>query len=92
MIYFILKNVRLYNNTFRKTFFRLISFPGILALLVLYLILTCFCTKGDTGKLQNRNQEIAIHPEYKKNEFSCKGSVSIESILLPKMMWEQDVK
>lgn len=74
-----------------ENFLGLISFPEI-CVLVLNLILTCFCTKGDTGKLQNRNQEIAIHPEYKKNEFSCKGRVSIESILLPKMMWEQDVK
>ena len=45
-------------------------------------------------KLQNRTQEIAIHPDHKKiefSEFSRKGRVSIESKLLTKLIWEQEV-
>ena len=38
--------------------------------LILYLILTYHVLKGaDTAKLQNRTQEIAIHPDHKKIEF-----------------------
>ena len=60
--------------------------------LVLYLILTYLVLKGaDTAKLQNRTQEIAIHPDHKKIEFSRKGRVSVESRLLPKIIWEQEV-
>ena len=60
--------------------------------LVLYLILTYLVLKeADTAKLQNRTQEIAIHPDHKKIEFSRKGRVSIESRLLPKIIWEQEV-
>ena len=60
--------------------------------LVLYLILTYLVLKGaDTAKLQNRTQEIAIHPDHKKIEFIWKGRVSIESRLLPKIIWEQEV-
>ena len=40
------------------------------------------CVEGaNTAKLQNRTQEIAIHPDHKKiefSEFSRKGRVSIE--------------
>ena len=43
----------------------------------------------DTAKLQNRTQEIAIHPD-KKIEFSRTGRVSTESRLLPKITWEQE--
>ena len=60
--------------------------------LVLYLILTYLVLKeADTAKLQNRTQEIAIHPDHKKIEFIWKGRVSIESRLLPKIIWEQEV-
>ena len=60
--------------------------------LVLYLILTYLVLKeADTAKLQNRTQEIAIHPDHKKIEFSRKGRVSVESRLLPKIIWEQEV-
>ena len=60
--------------------------------LVLYLILTyLILKKADTAKLQNRTQEIAIHPDYKKIEFSRKGRVFIESRLLPKTIREQEV-
>ena len=55
--------------------------------LVFYLILTYLVLKeADTVKLQNRTQEIAIHPDHKKNEFSRKGRVSVESRLLPKII------
>ena len=44
------------------------------SLLILYLILTYHVLKGaDTAKLQNRTQEIAIHPDHKKIEFIWKG-------------------
>ena len=46
---------------------------------------------GDTAKLQNRTQEIATHPDHEKNEFSRKGRVSIESRLLPNMIWKHEV-
>ena len=60
--------------------------------LVLYLILTyLILKKADTAKLQNRTQEIAIHLDYKKIEFSRKGRVFIESRLLPKTIREQEV-
>lgn len=51
-----------------------------------------FVLKWDTAKFQNSPQEIAIYPDHKKIEFNCKGRISIESRLLAKMMWEQDVK
>ena len=41
--------------------------------------------------LKNRTQDIAIHPDHKKLKFSWKGRVSIELILLPKIMREQEV-
>ena len=51
-----------------------------------------FVLKEDTAKLQNRTQEIAIHSDHeKKNEFSRKGKVSIESRLPPKMIWQEEV-
>ena len=50
-----------------------------------------FVLKGNTAKLQNRTQEIAIHPDHEKKEFSRKGRVSIESRLVPKMIWEEEV-
>ena len=60
--------------------------------LVLYLMLTYLILKeADTAKLQNRTQEIAIRPDHKKIEFSRKGRVSVESRLLPKIIWEQEV-
>ena len=59
--------------------------------LVLYLILTYLVLKGaDTAKLQNRTQEITIHPDNKKIEFSRKERLSTESRLLPKIKWEQE--
>ena len=58
--------------------------------LVLYLILTYLVLKGaDTAKLQNRTQEIAIHPD-KKIEFSRMGRVSTASRLLPKITWKEE--
>ena len=51
-----------------------------------YLVLK----RADTAKLQNRTQEIAIHPDNKKIEFSRKGRVSTKSRLLPKITRERD--
>ena len=45
------------------------------------------CTKGGGY----RTQETAIHPDHKKIEFSRKERVPIESRLLPKIVWEQEV-
>ena len=42
--------------------------------LVLYLILSYLVLKGaDTAKLQNRTQEIAIHPDKKKLNLAERG-------------------
>ena len=43
-----------------------------------YLVLK----RADTAKLQNRTQEIAIHPDNKKIEFSQKGRVDDDRRLL----------
>ena len=44
--------------------------------LILYLILTYHVLKGaDTAKLQNRTQEIAIHPDHKKLNLSERGGI-----------------
>ena len=55
-------------------------------LILFYLVL-----KGDTAKLQYITQEIVIHPGHEKNEFSGKGRVPIQSRLMTKMIWEQEV-
>ena len=49
-----------------------------------YLVLK----RADTANLKNGTQEIAIHPGHKKVEFS---RVPMESSLLPKTVWEQEV-
>ena len=44
---------------------------------------------ADRAKLQNRTQETAIHPDHKKLNLSERES--IESRLLPKIIWEREV-
>ena len=56
---------------FQKNLLWLISFPEILVL-VLYLILTCFC-KGYTSKLLKRTQETAIHLDHEKINIAKRG-------------------
>ena len=65
------------------------SFPEIL-ILVLFWYWLVLVIKDGTAKLQNGIQEIAIHSDHKKTEFSRKAEVSIESRLPPKMIWEQE--